>query len=213
MQTTFGKIKLAIYVIVAIAVIVTIYAVINAINRSNKIATTVTFFPTTATVTANDIKLTSGKTAYLLPGTYTIEAKAEGFSSFTQNMTVDSSRHSIALILRPESDDAKAYAKDHQKDYTTAEGAVGTQSRQNATVIFDKNSIIKHLPVVDKYFSIGYVSADGENITVTVNTVSPQYRYAAIKQIQNWGYDPTDLSIRFTNYHNPLTPLTDGDAH
>ncbi|MEO5950668.1 MAG: hypothetical protein ABIQ04_04425 [Candidatus Saccharimonadales bacterium] len=68
------------------------------------------------------------------------------------------------------------------------------------------NPIVSRLPYQDPYYNISYKtdSQTTNQITLTIRTPSPRYRYTAIGKLQSWGYDPTDYKIEFIDYKNPL---------
>ena len=68
------------------------------------------------------------------------------------------------------------------------------------------NPIVTNLPYINSYYSIEYKTAGetSNEITLTIRTPSPRYRYEAVKQIRGWGYDPTSFKIEFIDYKNPL---------
>ena len=72
--------------------------------------------------------------------------------------------------------------------------------------IAQANPILKKIPYTDPYYQISYktVSATSNDIIITIHTPSPRYRYYAIRELKSWGYDPTDYTIEFTDFVNPL---------
>ncbi len=68
------------------------------------------------------------------------------------------------------------------------------------------NPIVTNLPYINPYYSIEYKTAGetSNEITLTIRTPSPRYRYEAVKQIRGWGFDPTSFKIEFIDYKNPL---------
>lgn len=74
-----------------------------------------------------------------------------------------------------------------------------------ATFVSD-NPIVKQLPYQHPYYSINYktVGETTNDIIITIRTPSPRYRYSAVEKLKSWGYDPTDYSIEFIDYKNPL---------
>ena len=68
------------------------------------------------------------------------------------------------------------------------------------------NPIVKKLPYVDPYYTIDYktVSSTSNDIVITIHTPSPRYRYYALKQLYALGGDPTNLTVQFSDYTNPL---------
>lgn len=191
------------FAIVALVVIFGGYAAYQSIMRAGKVEVEVNILPTNATAMANDTKIRNGK-AYLTRGEYTVTVTAEGFKDATQNIKIDPTNHFINVALTAESAEAKAWVSKNKDKYLAFEDASGRQSAVTGKAFKSANPITTHLPYTDTYFTIGYKSPDADTVIVTVLTPSPRYRYEALKQIKNWGYDPSDLTIEFVNYKNPL---------
>jgi hypothetical protein len=179
------------------------YGAYVAISRVGKVAVSVNILPMSATILANGITLQNG-TSYLAPGTYSVSVSSPGFAPMQQDFTISAQQAYIVVSLPPVSAEAKKYRADHPKDYLALEGASGQLSRASGSAFHAANPITARLPYIDKYFSIGYKSPNNSDVVILITTTSPRLRYYALQQIINWGYDPINLNIQFTDFKNPL---------
>ncbi|MBW4061643.1 hypothetical protein HJC99_03695 [Candidatus Saccharibacteria bacterium] len=198
-----SNLKLALSLIALVLVGLAAYFTYITISRHGKIGVTLAVFPTTAAINLNTGQVVKNGTVYLPAGTYTANVSADGFAPLKQTFVINSDRHDYAFVLTAQSDAAKKWVADHPKEAHAIESIAGAQSNQDTNVFYQQNSIAALLPLIDTYFSIGY-KVPGGVFTVTINTASPRYRYYALQQIENWGYDPAKLNIVFTDFKNPL---------
>ena len=183
------------------------YGIYIAVTRAGKEPVTVYLVPGDATLTANGEVITPG-TVYLLPGDYEIKASKDGFRSWNSNITIsNSSESAIDVALQPESEEAKKWAADNQELYLKYEGRAGARANQEGEEFSKKNPITSKLPVDTLLYTIGYRAdtsdPSGDSIIIEIDAPSG-YRRAAIEKIRQLGYDPTDYTIKFTNYESPF---------
>ncbi len=87
--------------------------------------------------------------------------------------------------------------------FTQPKDTVPTSSEQVS--LSEAQPITKRLPFNDPYYIISYKTiGTSNNIIVTVHTSSPRYRYYALKQIYVLGFNPTDYTIEYSDFKNPL---------
>lgn len=195
-----------IVLVVAFLVITTIWTIMLFVGRAGKLPVVIAVVPSSASVTA-DGRHVDGGTQWLPPGTYTIRASKDGFETVQKSITVtnDKSQNVVALSLTATSDAAKKWAADHQNDYSNNEQYGAIAANIEGEYFSKQNPITTKLPFTDPYFTIGYtVNSDGKSITLTVATPSPRYRFYAVEKIRELGFDPTDFTIVFKDFHNPL---------
>lgn len=188
----------------ALLILAAIVLTITGSNRrAGKIAVQVLVLPSTAQITANDQSIKNG-TVYLKPGEYKVKMSAEGFESKESTITINESNPYVQDQLTAISVEAKQYMKDHQKEYEEFEGKVGDASRKKGEAFQEKFPIVKLLPATNVLFQIGYKSSDENTLILTIHANDPGQRQAALEQIRDWGYDPTDYKISFTDFSNPF---------
>ena len=197
-------------VIISIAVLfVAIIAIAIYINidRSGKVAVTVSVVPRDAKTTINGNVVTSSGTIYLKPGEYTIESSKDGFTTSTKKQYVGDNQSTIATSLVAESDEAKKWAEDNADQYLDNEGIAGKAIQESSEATRDANPILNVLPYSNLIYTIGYMNdpddPSGESFILTIDAAEGS-RNAAIDQIIELGYDPSDYKIKFNDYKNPF---------
>lgn len=191
--------------IAALFAIIIIWAIAIYVGRIGKTPLVVSLVPSDATVIIDGQRHGNG-TLWLNDGTYQMTIEKEGFETQKKSVLVTNQKKQnvAAVSLQPKSDEAKKWAEKHQNDYTKNEQYGAIEARTNGEYFTDKNPITTKLPFKDPYFTIGYRTEKDDSITITVVTPSPRYRFYAVEQIRQWGYDPTDFVIDFQDFHNPL---------
>lgn len=204
------------YIIIAIAVLIlsiVAYNIYLAHSRSGKIAVKVTLLPGDAKITVNDKEI-GGGTQYLDEGTYKVIVSKEGFKTSTETITITPDYNYIQTALTAESGDAKKWELSHTKDIKEFEADVATASQTSGEAFKTKYPITKLLPVNELVYKIGYTTTpDKSALTLTIHAITPQQRQAALQQIRDWGYDPTDYKITFADYINLLQTDSERDEH
>lgn len=175
------------------------------ITRIGKLPVTMAVVPSDASVTIDGQALGSG-TQWLKPGTYTATMKKDGFEAQKRLAVVsdEKSQNVIAASLVPKSDEAKRWASEHDKQYKDNEKYGALQAKAENEYFVSQNPIVKKLPYVDPYYTIGYVTGSNDSLTITIQSSSPRYRFYAVEKIRDMGYDPTDFVIQFKDFKNPL---------
>ena len=156
-----------------------------------------------------DGKVTTDRTVYLEPKKYTITASKDGYEGFSKDVYLekDQGEASIALSLDAKTDTAKKEKQENTSEYLTNEGIAGKQANADGQRFRNKNPIVSKLPFKNILYTIGYRSdtndPSGMSIIIEVDANEGR-RGDVIKQIERWGYDPTELNIQFRNYENPF---------
>jgi uncharacterized membrane protein len=195
--------------IVGLAILFTGWAIFNYVTRIGKVGVTISAVPYSARVTINGQSSGSG-VVWLTPGTYTVKASSDGFSSREKRIEVTEKKKQnvVSLALSPQSDSAKKWAEAHQQDYKNNEFYGAIEAQENGKIFSDKHPVVKVLPYNDPYFQLDYrQDKDSDQITLTISTSSPRYRYFAIQKLRQLGYDPTDYKIDFKDFKNPLEQI------
>ena len=199
-----SRARLIIVSCVGLLVIGLCYLGYITISRYGKTAVIVVAAPSTAKLTINGAPAHSG-TVYLKPGTYQFQGSLTGFTVKVTTAPIGPGHpNKVAVALLAQTDAAKQIAKTHASDYQKTE-AVGSYLADQAGRAEEASaSITNYLPDMATYYQIGYVSNADGSVKITIHSTSPRFRYEALQQIINWGYDPTTLDIDFVDYKNPL---------
>ena len=198
--------KLALFGVFILIVAAIGYGVYTFIDRNGKIEVTVNAVPGDAHITFNDVS-TGGGTIYLKEGKYIVKGTKEGFNDFSTSIYIDKDHHTVSVPLVASSDSAKQWTKDNMSKYTDLEGSAGQAANDEGVAFAEKNPITTVLPFENLIYTIGY-RADpsdktGNSIIIEIDAAEG-YRNAAVEQIRNLGYDPTDFKINFRDYKNPF---------
>lgn len=190
---------------IAFIVLVAWWGIATFVDQNGKIPVVVSVVPSDATVTFNG-KSEGNGTHYLPAGSYEVTVRKDGFKTETEQVIVTDKKQQnvVAASLTAESTDAKKWAKEHSGDYAKNQAYGAIEANSNGSYFTAKNPITTKLPYNDPYFTIGYIVNKDQSITLTVVTPSPRYRFYAVQQIRDLGYDPTDFKIMFKDFHNPL---------
>ena len=195
----------ATYTVILVFCLLVVYAAFLLIGRIGKVGVEFHFVPASSSVTINGQTYSSG-TQYLPAGTYDITVSHPGFAPEKQTVFVSNTKpkNILAISLDPTSDEAKKWAETHQTDYKNNEKYGAEQARQDGQFFSQTFPIVSKLPYEDPYYKIAYRSTGEQDLTVTITTQSPRYRFAAIQKIRELGFNPTDYKIDFVDYKNPL---------
>ncbi len=182
-----------------------VWSVTTYVSRIGKVSVTVSAVPSDATILINGKKVGNG-THWIAPGKYTFSAQKDGFKKRekTSDIVNEKNHNVVALSLTPESDTAKKWVESHDMDYKKNEEFGAIEARANGAYFRKKNPITAVLPYKDPYYTLSYMTNNADTIELIVTTPSPRYRYFAIEKLRELGFNPTDFSIRFEDFKNPL---------
>lgn len=202
-----SNVALAITFVVIIVLVFVGYFAFTTITRSGKLAVEINAVPSDAKVTLNGTEVGNG-TIYIEPGNYEVKGSKEGFAEFSQQTSVDTNGQVISVPLAAESEEAKEWAKENESKYLDLESEAGIEAQRQGEEFAKKNPIISLLPHESLLYTIGY-RADtsdptGNSIIIEISAIEG-YRQQALYQLQQWGYDPTNFKINFSDYKNPFT--------
>ena len=198
--------KIIILTILLITLVGLISVVVISLRRPSGIAVQVTTVPKDAKIVANNKKIRNG-TTYLEPGSYKVEISKKGFATIKSTIVINANRTYIQEALSPVSESAKAWAAKNNRLYMEFEGLAGKTAQKTGENFYKRNPIAYLLPIDKLVYKIGYLENEQGSITLTVHAVTPEQRTAALQQIRDWGYDPTDYEIEFVDYVNPLAEV------
>lgn len=191
--------------VVAFIVVLLLWTGFILVGRIGKVETTFAIVPSDATVTINGNKVGSGN-QWIPAGKYELIVQKDGFATGKKSINItDAKEQNVAAIsLRPESDKAKEWAKEHEEDYSNNERYGALEASSEGKYFSETNPITTKLPFTDPYYTIGYTPNTDNTVDLTIATESPRYRFYAIEKIRELGYDPTDFKIIFKDFKNPL---------
>lgn len=138
---------------------------------------------------------------------HTLVARRDGFESLTLPFTASHDDQNVVITLQPQTAAANEWVNQHPELYSTIEELAGKEAAIRGERQRKKYPIIEQLPYSNFLYTIGY-SADpkdpsGNNIILDIDA-SPGNYTAALEQIRDLGYDPTDFKINFRNYQEVL---------
>lgn len=187
-----------------ITVMVFMAWVLPALRNRGKIAVEIAAVPSDAVITLNGQPISAG-TIHVAPGQYSLVANKEGFATY-ETMLDTGHSHYIPVLLAPESNEAQEWATANKEKYTAVEGVAGEQAQNAGDRFYADYPIANNLPYRSLYFNIDYrfPGSHEDTLVLEVNAGSALGRQFAIRQIREWGYEPTDYKIVFTAFDNPL---------
>ena len=197
--------KRILFAIALFFIVCVVWTIVIFTGRIGKLPVVVAVVPSNATITIDNQHYGNG-TQWLKPGTYKVTVSKDGFTSSNESTVVTDkkSQNVIAVSLKAESDEAKKWAAEHQKEYSSNEQYGAIEASADGKYFADTHPITTKLPFNDPYFTIGYTVDKDDSVTLTVATPSPRYRFYAVEKIRQLGFDPTDFKIVFKDFHNPL---------
>lgn len=196
------KIIIGFWVFMALIIV---WAIADHISHIGKIPVVISAVPGDAKIMIGDKRYSEG-TQWIVPGDYKMAASKDGFADIKRNVTVTDQKKQnvLAVSLVPKSDEAKRWAAEHNDEYKDNEQFGAIEAAMNGDYFSKLHPITTKLPYTDPYYKIGYVRHDDRTISLTIDTPSPRYRFYAIEKIRNLGFEPTDFTITFTDFKNPL---------
>jgi len=167
-------------VVVAVFVLIIVYAITASIQRAGKIKTTIKYAPYTATIKLNDTRVANNATVWLEPGEYHLTVDLnEHLESYQEDIVISEEYNSIIGTLAALDEEGEKYISAHTTDYTDAEGYISRVLNQEGNKLREKYPILKYIPINTSLYSISYqeaedghpivhIKADLENLDVAV---------------------------------------------
>lgn len=206
MQNTERNKLIALVALAVVFLAVIIYISLFAVSRSGKTPLTLSAFPNDMTITVDGTAIKTG-TTYLSPGTYLLEAKKDGYDSFSKTLVLEETKQTVAIILIPNSDEAFEYGRKNEKEYRKIQANAEVAAAEAGKLFNKLNPIARNLPYKTFFYSVGYrmdrTDPSGNSILIEIDAAEG-YRQSAIYRIRQLGYDPTDFTINFRDYENPF---------
>ncbi len=181
------------------------------IYRSIYSATIYTYFaPKSATVTIGDKSGRFGDN-YVKPGQYTVRITKQGFTSYTQEVTVTKGETvRVEGSLTPSSDATASWYDDHLDDYKIAQEIADRKADEASARMLRDYPLIKKLPIIGPYesYRIDYgVSPNGGEgkYIIIIRSQSEEAKQQALLAIRATGYDIDKYEVEYRS-----NALTDG---
>src|SRR3990167_7553186 len=181
-QIFSSKRRIFIVTSVVIFLLICIFSIIITLSRQGKLPVVFSIVPSSARITLENNTIGNG-TQYLTAGSYKIKVEQPGFDSQEKTIVVTD--------------------KKKQNAYKDNETFGGLEAQENGQYFRSRFPIIEKLPYTDPYYKIAY-RTNGDDIIITIDTDSPRYRYFAVQKIRQLGFNPTDYTIDFKQFKNPL---------
>ncbi|MBQ3310046.1 PEGA domain-containing protein [Candidatus Saccharibacteria bacterium] len=207
------------FIIAAIAaIIIAVYFQINSATLKLHVA------PSFATITINDDPTSRGN-KHLRPGNYTVTISAEGFSPYSESITLEAGETKELVVGLISNDPSTAnYYETHPEDaeiYTWAASIDFSKKSQQQLADYP---ILNYLPLKNSSYSIGTGPCNEAELCVKINAADGFYGFA-IEALNN-SYPDNDIAryhvLIGDNYINafsslnqsiiPVTPAANSDS-
>lgn len=155
--------------------------------RLNKIKLNIAATPQDSIVIINS-NIAQINDIYLQPGKYMISVIKDGYFEYRKEYDINKEidKISIKLIEKTEKTiSSLIFSRDYDK-------------------VIAKYPIVKQLPYDSFLIKISYSPDSTMSMFVVEVTAYEGYRKTAIDKIKDWGYQPSELNIKFKNYENPF---------
>lgn len=183
------------------------------IPRIGKIPVTIYSLPVDAHITVDDKRSSTGE-QYLSPGSYTFKATKKGWSSDTLEIEVSEDNSEVALILEPESDEARSESENtNNTDIREQLSSIRANSR--GKTVNAKYPVLAKLPYSDTTgpykIDYGFLKEDAATPYILISYSTPNGRIEALQWLVEQKVDITETEIIFSDFENPINEI--GDFH
>ena len=176
------------------------WQIYNLINNRDKIDVKVVIAPADATITINNQSYRQKNIKLPANQTYQVKITRDGFkeSHFTLK-TVPKTQFAIDNIiysrLEPLTEQAKKLKEQRIQDYQQVEGLLEADVSQQVDARTKKFPIIKHLPLVEHNYHIGYYQ-EGEELIISIYSDYHNFIHA-LNHLQLLDKDLSNYRIEF----------------
>lgn len=176
------------------------WQIYNLINNRDKIDVKVVIAPADATITINNQSYRQKNIKLPANQTYQVKITRDGFkeSHFTLK-TVPKTQFAIDNIiysrLEPLTEQAKKLKEQRIQDYQQVEGLLEADISQQVDARVKKFPIIKHLPLVEHNYHIGYYQ-EGEGLIISIYSDYHNFIHA-LNHLQLLDKDLSNYRIEF----------------
>ncbi len=199
--------KQTLVLVVLLFILYIVYNLTLIGSRVGEVRTSIDVVPENATISV-DGKQVSNKTVYLKPGEYTFSASADGWSTDTQKVSVNTDQSRVVLLPEPQSEEIKKWLRDNPDVQHKREELGGQKFNTLGGEEVKNNPLIAVLPHtnVSPPFSIDFGPSKLRKgkVFLIISDASPNGRSAALDWIRQNDEDPTDYEIVFSGFINPL---------
>lgn len=150
-----------------------------------------------------------GGVSKVKPGKYKVTFSYKGFSTVSKDLELaKGDNRYVGVALVSDSPSTANWYQKHPADAKKSEAISSKSFDQSSTDLGINNPIIRHLPLGynQQEFAIDYKQADNDptRIVLLITGKTPKSHQYALKQIREWGFDPTDYEIVFSDFVNPF---------
>lgn len=190
-------------VVIALVIVFLLWTVGLKLSRLGEVPVELNVAPKTAAVIV-DGKQVRGSTIYISKGDHQIDAKLDGFDLYTKKHNVKGPQK-IGVLLNPVSEKGYKYLEDHPEIQLERE-AIGSASFYESADAVQKihGDLIARLPYTDPLFYMSYGdsqrSSNKEGVALYISAYDVSARKLAIDTLRDWGYDPSDIEIVFSDF-------------
>lgn len=148
---------------------------------------------------------------FLKPGLYRIRASREDFVPLSQKVRITKEFRVVTFALRPSNKAGEAVVGNSYEIYRDVEKKGGEEVVAESERLRMNNPIISVLPYEGILYNITYRIEErySSKVVVTIDAKTSEDRAFALQRIRDWGYNPVDYKIEFTNFDNPLGRSSD----
>lgn len=187
------------------------YGSYSALIRASKTEVTFTVAPSVSQLYIDGVQVHTGK-QYISRKQHKIEAKLDGFSTYSQSVTITKSDKMINILLNPITNKARIFLDANPDFQLERERLGGVQFSEGSQHINNKYSFISSLPLERQRFTVNYgdpqrtKKKNGDPaIALYVSVTDPSEKRNALRTVsEELGIEPADIEIIFENYTNPF---------
>lgn len=172
----------------------------------------ITTVPNDSTVTLDGKTINNNGPVYIQPGKYTIKASRNLFRDQSKDFTIKAGEtQSVQFYLLSDGDAATQWLSDHPDQASAIEGYYGAQIENKGTALYNNNTILSQLPVIDATYRIDYGNSQkGGQFALYIQAADQSGRADALDWMRTYGFDPTKYEIIWvdpiTQAQTPATP-------
>ncbi len=197
------KIVIILIVVFTLLILITSVFIFLKIKEQNGIKVSINVAPIDSNIIIDDKKNGINGINYLSAGKHKVIFKRSGFSNQEQNITVGANNNkTILMTLVPNNSEGTNYYNSHKDDFMEIESLGSQQFLETGKIISQNYPLVNELPIDANIFRIDYGASkkypnEPTKTAIYISSSNPTDKFAAIKNIYEMGYDPSDYEIIF----------------